>query len=62
MGSKSNRGGRYTEEFRRDAVVFVHSTGKTVTEVARRLGVSAEGLRNCVEQDAVDRGQGCREN
>ncbi|MGP4092607.1 transposase [Streptomyces sp. KR55] len=58
MGSKSNRSRRYTEEFKRDAVALVRSSGKTVTEVARELGVSAEGLRNWVKQDAIDRGQG----
>ncbi|WP_405575279.1 transposase [Streptomyces sp. NBC_01167] len=45
MGSKSNRSRRYTEEFKRDAVALVRASGKTVTEVARELGVSAEGLR-----------------
>ncbi|EFE72301.1 MULTISPECIES: transposase [Streptomyces] len=58
MGSKSNRSRRYTEEFKRDAVALVRSSGRTVTEVARELGVSAEGLRNWVNQDRVDRGQG----
>jgi transposase len=52
VGSKSNRSRRYTEEFKRDAVALVHSSGKTVTEVARQIGVSAEGLRNWVKQDA----------
>ncbi|MFE5144503.1 transposase [Streptomyces fagopyri] len=33
MGSKSNRSRRYTEEFKRDAVALVRSSGKTVTEV-----------------------------
>ncbi|MFD3843518.1 transposase [Streptomyces sp. NPDC058642] len=46
MGSKSNRSRRYSEEFKRDAVALVRSSGKTVTEVAREIGVSAEGLRN----------------
>ncbi|MEU3246290.1 MULTISPECIES: transposase [unclassified Streptomyces] len=58
MGSKSNRSRQYTEEVKRDAVALVHSSGKTVTEVARRPGVCAEGLRNWVKQDATDRGQG----
>ncbi|WP_406155792.1 transposase [Streptomyces sp. NBC_00882] len=49
---------RYTAEFKRDAVALVHSSGKTVTEVAREIGVSAEGLRNWVRQAEVDRGQG----
>ncbi|MGQ4365460.1 transposase [Streptomyces sp. SAS_272] len=58
MGSKSNRSRRYSEEFKRDAVALVRSSGKTVTEVAREIGVSAEGLRNWVKQDMIDRGQG----
>lgn len=33
VGSKSNRSKRYTEEFTRDAVALVRSSGKTVTEV-----------------------------
>ncbi|KFG71714.1 transposase [Streptomyces mutabilis] len=55
MGSKSNRSRRYSEEFKRDAVALVHSSGRTVTEVAREIGVSAEGLRNWVKQDTIDR-------
>ncbi|WP_406360420.1 transposase [Streptomyces sp. NBC_01544] len=31
---------------------------ETVTEVAREIGVSAEGLRNWVKQNTIDRGQG----
>ncbi|MGW1704291.1 transposase [Streptomyces sp. NPDC002206] len=58
MGSKSSRSRRYTEEFKRDAVALVHSSGKTVTEVARDIGVSAEGLRNWAKQDTIDRGRG----
>ncbi|MCC3650643.1 transposase [Streptomyces sp. S07_1.15] len=58
MGNKNSRSRRYSEEFKRDAVALVHSSGRTVTEVARELGVSAEGLRNWVKQDTVDRGQG----
>ncbi|MFB7868159.1 transposase, partial [Streptomyces sp. NPDC056069] len=37
MGSKYTK--RYTAEFKRDAVALVDSTGRTVTEVARGLGV-----------------------
>lgn len=58
MGSKSNRSKRYSEEFKRDAVTLVRSSGRTVTGVARDLGVSTEGLRNWVRQDQTDRGQG----
>ncbi|MGK5500310.1 transposase [Streptomyces sp. URMC 125] len=41
--TKSNRSRRYTEEFERDAIALVHSSGKTVAGVARELGVSAGG-------------------
>jgi transposase len=58
VGSKSNRSSRYTEEFKRDAVALVRSSGRTVTEVARELGVSAEGLRNGSGRTRPDRGQG----
>jgi transposase len=54
VGIKSNRSRRYTEEFKR-AVALVASSGKTATEVARELGVSAEGLRNWLKQDTIDR-------
>jgi transposase len=56
--SKSNRSRRYTEEFKRDAVELALASDKTVTEVARDLGVSAEGLRGWVKQAKADRGQG----
>ncbi|GAA2975117.1 transposase [Streptomyces enissocaesilis] len=51
MGSKSNRSRRYSEEFKRDAVALVRSSGRTVTEVALEIGVSAEGLRNWIRQE-----------
>jgi len=56
--SKSNMSKRYTAEFKRDAVALVRSSGRTVNEVARELGVSSEGLRGWVKQAAVDEGQG----
>ncbi|MEV7218311.1 transposase [Streptomyces sp. NPDC093681] len=55
MSKKSNTSKRYTAEFKRDAVALVHSSGKTVTEVAREIGVSPEGLRNWVNQDKAGR-------
>ncbi|MEU1125007.1 transposase [Streptomyces sp. NPDC005899] len=54
----SNRSKRYAEEFKRDAVELALASDKTVTEVARDLGVSAEGLRGWVKQAKADRGQG----
>ncbi|MBT2539763.1 transposase [Streptomyces sp. ISL-44] len=58
MSKKSNMSKRYTAEFKRDAVALALSSDKTVTEVARDLGVSPEGLRGWVKQAAVDRGEG----
>ncbi|WP_435279964.1 transposase [Streptomyces sp. 1222.5] len=56
MGSKYTR--RYTAEFKRDAVALVDSTGRTVTEVARKLGVSPESLSGWHKQAKADRGEG----
>ncbi|MFE5941952.1 transposase [Streptomyces sp. NPDC056480] len=56
MGSKYTK--RYTAEFKRDAVALVDSTGRTVTEVARELGVSPESLRGWYKRGKVDRGEG----
>ena len=58
MSKKSNTSKRYTAEFKRDAVALALSSEKTVSEVARDIGVSPEGLRNWVNQDKADRGQG----
>ncbi|MEU3184850.1 transposase [Streptomyces sp. NPDC006923] len=58
MSKKSSTSKRYTPEFKRDAVALVISSGRTVTEVARELGVSSEGLRGWVKQAEIDRGQG----
>ncbi|GGT78241.1 transposase [Streptomyces sp. NPDC056930] len=43
MGSKYTK--RYSDEYKRDAIELVRSSGRTVTEVARELGVSSESLR-----------------
>ncbi|MFD3537382.1 transposase [Streptomyces sp. NPDC058664] len=56
MGSKYTK--RYTAEFKRDAVALVDSSGRTVTEVARELGVSPESLRGWYKRAKADRGEG----
>ncbi|MGW6061920.1 transposase [Streptomyces sp. NPDC055189] len=55
MGSKYTK--RYTEEFKRDAIVLVDSSGKTVTAVARELGISSESLRGWYRKAKADRGE-----
>jgi transposase len=48
--SPLGRPSKYTDEFRRDAVDLVRSTGRPVNEVARELGLSHETLRNWVRK------------
>ncbi|MGW1506059.1 transposase [Streptomyces mirabilis] len=48
MGSKYTK--RYSEEFKRDAIALVASSGRTVTEVARELGISSESLQGWVKK------------
>ncbi|MGW0093792.1 transposase [Streptomyces sp. NPDC003328] len=56
MGSKYTK--RYTEEFKRDAIALVDSSGKTVTAVARELGTSSKSLRGWYRRARADRGEG----
>ncbi|MFE4177398.1 transposase [Streptomyces sp. NPDC056909] len=56
MGSKYTK--RYSEEFKRDTIALVDSSGKTVTAVARELGISSESLRGWYRQAKADRGEG----
>ncbi|MEU6974368.1 transposase [Kitasatospora aureofaciens] len=59
MSGKSNMSKRYTAEFKRDAIALVRSSpDRNITEIARELGVSPEGLRGWVKQDRTDRGEG----
>jgi transposase-like protein len=48
--SPLGRPSKYTEEFRRDAVGLVRSSGRPINEVARDLGLSHETLRNWVRK------------
>ena len=41
----SNTGKTYTEEFRRDAVELLTTSGRPVSQVARELGVNVNSLR-----------------
>ncbi|QCX82729.1 Transposase (plasmid) [Streptomyces sp. YIM 121038] len=56
MGSKYTE--RYTAESKGDAIALVGSTGRTVAEVAREVGVSPESLRGWYKQAKTDRGEG----
>ncbi|MFB7224929.1 transposase [Streptomyces sp. NPDC056227] len=62
MGSKSNRSRRYTEEFKRDAVALVRSSGKTVTEVAGRSGSAPRDCGTGSSRTRSTAGRGRRAN
>ncbi|WP_375335284.1 IS3 family transposase [Micromonospora sp. CP22] len=52
------RPSKYTEEFQRDAVDLVHSSGRPINQVARELGMSHETLRNWVRKRDRQTGTG----
>lgn len=52
---KSQQG--YPEEFRREAVEYVRSSGKSIRQVADDLGVAPQTLRNWLRQTEVDEGR-----
>ncbi|MCW5254326.1 transposase [Streptomyces sp. SHP 1-2] len=49
---------RNTGEFKRDAVALADSSGRTVTAVARELGISSESLRGWYRRAKADQGEG----
>jgi hypothetical protein len=46
--SLGGRPSKYTDEFKRDAVELVRSSGRSINDVARELGLCHETLRNWV--------------
>jgi transposase len=47
----------YPEEFRREAVELVRSSGRPVKEIAKDLGVSDQSLSNWVKRADIDVGR-----
>lgn len=56
--SRVGRPSKYSEEFRADAVALVLTTGISLAQAGRDLGVNPETLRNWVKQAKIDRGEG----
>ena len=51
------RRGRYPKEFRRDAASLVIDQHRTISDVARELGLVEQTLGNWVRQERIDRGE-----
>jgi len=47
----------YPPEFRAEAVRLVKTSGETIAQIAKDLGISDQTLRNWVGQDNVDAGR-----
>jgi transposase len=54
---QSRRRRQFTEEFKRDAVDLVRSTGQPIAQIAKELGIYDSTLGNWVRQDRIDRGE-----
>ena len=53
----ARRRDRYPKEFRRHAATLVIDQHRTVSDVARELGVVEQTLGNWVRQERIDRGE-----
>ncbi len=51
------RPSKWSPEFREEAVRLQRESGESITQVARRLGLSPETLRNWVRRDEIERGE-----
>ena len=56
LGGKRPRR-KFSDEFKRDAVEIVRSSGKPIRQVANDLGVYDSTLGNWVRQDEINRGE-----
>jgi transposase len=48
---------QYPPEFKAEAIRLVQSSGRSISQVAKELGVSGNSLRNWVKQAEIDQGE-----
>jgi len=48
---------RFTDEFKRDAVELVRTTGRPIAKIAQELGIYDSTLGNWVKQERIERGE-----
>ena len=48
---------QYPPEFKTEAIRLVHSSGRSISQVAKELGVSDNSLRNWIKQAEIDGGK-----
>ncbi len=48
---------RFSDEFKRDAVEIVRTSGESIAGVARELGIYDSSLGSWVRQDQINRGE-----
>jgi transposase len=48
---------QFTDEFKRDAVALVRTSGRPIAQIAQELGIYDSTLGNWVRQDRIDRGE-----
>jgi transposase len=57
MGAPRNPQKPYPEEFKREAVELLRTSGRPLAQIARELGVSTESLRLWRKQAEIDAGE-----
>ena len=48
---------QYPPQFKAEAVELVHSSARSISQIAKDLGVSGNSLRNWVKQAQIDQGE-----
>jgi transposase len=57
MGEGKRTRRKFTDEFKRNAVELVRTTGRPIAQVADEMGIYDSTLGNWVKQDRIDRGE-----